>query len=62
MLSRELAALTAALFREPNPCPVKSLLYGLNRMESDSVRLPLVPVTDALREELQRLAAELQLQ
>ncbi|GAA3767609.1 4-hydroxy-tetrahydrodipicolinate synthase [Terriglobus aquaticus] len=57
-LGRKLAPLTTALFREPNPCPVKSLLHSIGRIESDAVRLPLVPVTEALRDELQRLLQE----
>jgi 4-hydroxy-tetrahydrodipicolinate synthase len=57
-LGRQLAALTAALFKEPNPCPVKSLLHSMGRIESDAVRLPLVPVSDSLRDELQRLLHE----
>ncbi|WP_419803822.1 4-hydroxy-tetrahydrodipicolinate synthase [Terriglobus sp.] len=61
LLAKQLAALTAALFREPNPCPAKSLLRSMGRIQDDAVRLPLVPVTDALRDELKRLAAELQL-
>ena len=61
-LGRQLAALTSALFREPNPCPAKSLLVSLGRIETDAVRLPMVPVTDPLRDELKRLAAELNLE
>lgn len=60
-LGRQLSALTAALFREPNPSPAKSLLHSLGRIESDAVRLPLVPVADALRDELKRLAVDLEL-
>lgn len=60
-LAQKLAALTSALFREPNPCPAKSLLYSLGHLRSDAVRLPLVPVTASLAEELKRLAAELAL-
>ena len=60
-LSRQLAALTAALFREPNPCPVKSLLHQLGRIGSDAVRLPLVPVTEALQSDLKQMALALQL-
>lgn len=60
-LGQQLAALTAALFLEPNPCPAKSLLHSMGRIESDAVRLPMVPVSDALRDELKRLATELHL-
>lgn len=58
-LAQQLTALTAALFREPNPCPVKSLLHSLGQIETDAVRLPLVPVADSLHDELKRLAMEL---
>lgn len=58
-LGTRLAKLTAALFREPNPCPVKALLRDMGRVQSDAVRLPMVPVTDSLRGELVSLAASL---
>ncbi len=53
-----LAPLTAALFAEPNPAPVKALLLQMGRVASDAMRLPMVPVEDGLRGRLRALAAE----
>jgi 4-hydroxy-tetrahydrodipicolinate synthase len=40
--------LTNLLFKEPNPAPVKYILKRLGVIESDELRLPLVPTTKAL--------------
>jgi 4-hydroxy-tetrahydrodipicolinate synthase len=50
-LARPLAQLTAALFRETNPVPVKHALALLGLM-SPAVRLPLVELSDQARAEL----------
>ncbi len=50
------AALTAALFAEPNPAPIKTLLYDLGHIATPTLRLPMVPVEDALRTRLLALA------
>lgn len=50
------APLTAALFAEPNPAPIKSLLHDLGKIATATVRLPMVPVEPVLRERLQTLA------
>ncbi len=55
-----LAPLTAALFAEPNPAPVKSLLHSMGRIATPTLRLPMVPVEDALAAKLQELVAPLQ--
>jgi 4-hydroxy-tetrahydrodipicolinate synthase len=51
--------LTNLLFKEPNPAPVKYILKKLGLIESDELRLPLVPTTPALAaqvdSELERL-------
>ncbi len=54
-----LAPLTAALFAEPNPAPVKSLLHSLGRISTAALRLPMVPVEEALAAKLQELVATL---
>ena len=46
-----LMPLHEALFREPNPCPVKFALSLLGRARED-VRLPMVPPTDATKAEV----------
>jgi 4-hydroxy-tetrahydrodipicolinate synthase len=40
------------LFKEPNPVPVKACLKHMGIIASDELRLPLVPCSDSLREEL----------
>jgi 4-hydroxy-tetrahydrodipicolinate synthase len=47
-----------ANYLEPNPCPVKTVLNLMGRI-NDHVRLPLVPPTPATRARLEALAAEL---
>jgi 4-hydroxy-tetrahydrodipicolinate synthase len=45
-LGNRLAALSAALFTEPNPCVIKGVLYALGKIPSPVVRLPLLPASD----------------
>lgn len=42
-LGHRLAALSAAVFAEPNPTVVKGALYALGRIPAPDVRLPLLP-------------------
>jgi 4-hydroxy-tetrahydrodipicolinate synthase len=42
-LGGRLAALSAALFTEPNPTVVKAVLHARGRIPSPDVRLPLLP-------------------
>jgi 4-hydroxy-tetrahydrodipicolinate synthase len=42
------------LFAEPNPAPVKYCLKQLSLIQSDEVRLPLLPVSDGLKLRLNR--------
>jgi 4-hydroxy-tetrahydrodipicolinate synthase len=42
-LTRPLALLAAALFAEPNPAVIKSVLHAQGRIASPAVRLPLLP-------------------
>ena len=46
-LGHRLAALAAAVFREPNPVVVKAVLHAQGRIPTPSVRLPLLPAGDA---------------
>jgi 4-hydroxy-tetrahydrodipicolinate synthase len=53
-LGHRLAPLSKALFAEPNPVVIKSVLHRMGQIPSPSVRLPLVPASvesteDALR-------------
>ena len=43
------------LFKEPNPTPIKYCLSRLGMIYSDEVRLPLVNISDNLKEELDKL-------
>lgn len=43
------------LFKEPNPTPIKYCLSKLGVIDSDEVRLPLVNITDSLKNELNKL-------
>ncbi len=56
-MESRLRELTAALFSEPNPAPIKAALQLLGRITSDALRLPMVPVEDATRERLRTLLA-----
>ncbi|WP_336787497.1 4-hydroxy-tetrahydrodipicolinate synthase [Paenibacillus sp. MMO-177] len=47
-----LLPLIRLLFREPNPAPLKYLLARQSSIASDHIRLPLTPVSEKLREQL----------
>ncbi|KAA9377716.1 4-hydroxy-tetrahydrodipicolinate synthase [Microbispora cellulosiformans] len=52
-LGHRLAALSAALFAEPNPAVVKAVLHARGRIPAPGVRLPLLPAgPEALRRAL----------
>ncbi|HET6450726.1 MAG TPA: 4-hydroxy-tetrahydrodipicolinate synthase [Spirochaetia bacterium] len=46
------------LFREPNPGPLKYLLARKGLIRSEEVRLPLAPISDALKRVLDQLLAD----
>ncbi len=48
----ELLPLSRMLFREPNPAPIKWLLAQEGRIASDTLRLPLTPISELLQAEL----------
>ncbi len=50
-----LLPLCHALFYETNPAPVKAALAMMNRIASEEVRLPLVPMASANRERLRNV-------
>jgi 4-hydroxy-tetrahydrodipicolinate synthase len=56
-LAATVAKLTAALFRESNPAPVKYALSAMNLM-SPRVRLPLVELKDETRAEIDKVLAQ----
>ena len=55
--ARTLHALNKALFAEPNPAPAKALLASMGLIETDMLRLPMLPVSEATRTRL-RVDAE----
>jgi 4-hydroxy-tetrahydrodipicolinate synthase len=50
-----LLPLCHALFIETNPAPVKTALAMMNKIQSDDVRLPLAPMSQANREKLRKV-------
>jgi len=52
--------LMQAHFSEPSPAPVKAVLARMGRIE-ENLRLPMVPVTAATRQKLEKLVADLAL-
>lgn len=51
----ELVPMIRLLFeKEPNPAPLKWILSELGWIESDSVRLPLLPISDPLKAEIKK--------
>ena len=48
-----------AIFIEPNPVPIKYALKQAGIIQSEEVRLPLSPITDATKAQLDPLLAEL---
>lgn len=52
---RNLYNMIPLLFKEPNPTPIKYCLNRLGLIDSNEVRLPLVDITDSLKDELNKL-------
>ena len=46
-LGSRLAAVSAALFAEPNPAVIKAVLHATGRIPTPDVRLPLLPASPA---------------
>jgi 4-hydroxy-tetrahydrodipicolinate synthase len=59
MLGHRLAALSAALFAEPNPTVIKAALHAQGRIPSPAVRLPLLAASPAAADAALRHASEL---
>jgi 4-hydroxy-tetrahydrodipicolinate synthase len=58
-LGHRLAALSIALFAEPNPTVIKAVLHAQGRIPTATVRLPLLPAhPDTAERALRHLAAE----
>lgn len=59
--AKKVHALNNVLFAEPNPSPTKALLAEMKIIVGDTLRLPMMPVSDTTRNSLQKVAAELHL-
>jgi 4-hydroxy-tetrahydrodipicolinate synthase len=59
-INRKFFRLMQAHFSEPSPAPIKAVLALMGRGE-DHLRLPMVPVTAATRQKLEKLLGELDL-
>jgi 4-hydroxy-tetrahydrodipicolinate synthase len=58
-LGHRLAALSSALFAEPNPTVIKAVLHAQGRIPTPAVRLPLLPAgAGAVRTTLREVEAE----
>ncbi|MDU2755219.1 MAG: 4-hydroxy-tetrahydrodipicolinate synthase [Clostridium sp.] len=49
---KEISPMIPLLFNEPNPTPIKYMLKKMGLINSDEVRLPLVPISQELKNEL----------
>lgn len=49
---KEISPMIPLLFKEPNPTPIKYMLKKIGLINSDEVRLPLVPISEELKNEL----------
>jgi 4-hydroxy-tetrahydrodipicolinate synthase len=59
--ARKLHPLMKILFVEPNPAPTKAMLAIVGLIAGDTLRLPMVPVSDDTRDKLRAVAADLHL-
>lgn len=51
---KNLSGLIPLLFEEPNPSPIKYCLKKMGYIESDELRLPLVPISEKLQKKLDK--------
>lgn len=51
----QLSAIIPLLFKEPNPAPLKYILHKQKLITSDEVRLPLVEITEGLKNQINQL-------
>jgi 4-hydroxy-tetrahydrodipicolinate synthase len=56
-IGHRLAALSAALFAEPNPTVIKAVLHAQGRIPTAAVRLPLLPASPATVQSALRVVA-----
>jgi 4-hydroxy-tetrahydrodipicolinate synthase len=60
-MAKAVHALNTVLFAEPNPSPTKAVLAMMGVIAGDTLRLPMIPVSEATRTELRAVASELNL-
>ena len=59
--AKHVEELNTALFLEPNPAPAKAVLAEMKLIGGDTLRLPMMPVTEDTRAKLRTVASALQL-
>lgn len=52
---KEVAGIIPLLFEEPNPAPIKYCLYKAGLIKSQEIRLPLVEISEALAEKIDKI-------
>ena len=52
---KKMAGFIPLLFKEPNPAPIKYCLYQAGLIESPETRLPLMPISDGLKQALDKV-------
>jgi 4-hydroxy-tetrahydrodipicolinate synthase len=57
--AEKVKALNTVLFSEPNPAPTKALLAMMKLIEGDTLRLPMIQVTDGTREQLRSVSTQI---
>lgn len=58
-IGNQTTELVKELFAEPSPAPVKAVLLAMGKIPTDTLRLPLTPVTHAFRRQIEATAGEL---
>lgn len=54
---KEVVNIIPLLFEEPNPAPIKYCLYKLGLIKSQEIRLPLVQISQALAEKIDKICS-----
>lgn len=52
---KEVAHIIPLLFKEPNPAPLKYCLAKMGLIKTEEIRMPLLEITDSLRNELDKV-------
>ncbi len=58
-IQRQTARFVREIFSEPSPGPIKAVLTAMGKIDGDTLRLPMTPVTFPTRRRLESTAGEL---